>query len=56
MQLTGPEAIEMKRQDFLETLEGSLESGKDVGGLHKGRGVQVQCHSQSRKGAGPQHR
>ncbi|MXR00051.1 hypothetical protein E5288_WYG001625 [Bos mutus] len=27
-----------------------------MGVLHKGRGVQVWCHSKTRKGAGPQHR
>lgn len=24
--------------------------GKDMGGLHKGRGLQVRCHPQMRKG------
>ena len=38
------------------TLQGSLESGKDRGGLHKGRGLQVRCHPQTRKGVGHSNR
>ena len=55
-----PEAIEMKRQDFLGDPAGASGVGEGhgggEGGLHKGRGLQVRCHPQTRKGVGHSNR
>lgn len=56
LHLTGPKAIEMERRDFLGDPGGVSGVREGHGGLHKGRGIQVWCHPQTRKGAGPQHR
>ena len=60
MHLTGPEAIEMKRQDFLGDPAGASGVGEGhgggEGGLHKGRELQVRCHPQTRKGVGHSNR
>ena len=45
----------MKSRDFLGDPGGVSGVWEGHGGLHKGRGVQVWCHPQTRKGAGPQH-